>query len=125
MAAPMSGGHARCNLVPRIVTFYDTCESSTQGETMNTTNRLLAALRVPLRSAALVLATLLWGALQPAHAQQAPAATTSTSGLEEIIVTAQKRAQNSQDVGIALSAVTGEDLARLGAVSASDITKAM
>jgi iron complex outermembrane receptor protein len=72
-----------------------------------------------------VLTTLIWGALQPANAQQPPAATTSSVGLEEIIVTAQKRAQNSQDVGIALSAVTGEDLAKLGAVTASDITKTM
>ena len=57
--------------------------------------------------------------------QQAPAATTSRRRLEEIIVTAQKRAQNSQDVGIAMSAVPATDLADLGAVTASDITKAM
>jgi iron complex outermembrane recepter protein len=57
-----------------------------------------------------------------ALAAETPAA---SGGLEEVIVTAQKRAQNSQDVGIALSAVTGDDLAALGAVSASDITKTM
>ncbi len=92
---------------------------------MKTTNRLLASLRVALSSTALVLAMAMLGVGHPANAQQAPAATTSTVGLEEIIVTAQKRAQNSQDVGIALSAVTGDDLANLGAVTASDITKAM
>jgi iron complex outermembrane receptor protein len=48
-----------------------------------------------------------------------------SGGLEEIVVTAQKRAQNSQDVGIAISAVTGDDLNAMGAVSASDITKSM
>ena len=30
--------------------------------------------------------------------------------LEEVVVTAQKRAQNAQDVGISLSAVSGSDL---------------
>ena len=60
-----------------------------------------------------------------ASAQNAPSPTVTTGGLEEIIVTAQKRAQNSQDVGIALSAVTGDDLAALGAVNATDITKTM
>ena len=56
------------------------------------------------------------------HAQIAP----STSGaLEEIVVTAQKREQNSQDIGISLSAITGADLNSLGAATAADITKSM
>ncbi len=46
-------------------------------------------------------------------------------GLEEIVVTAQKREQNSQDVGISLSVVTGTELENLGAVTASDITRTM
>ncbi len=55
------------------------------------------------------------------HAQ-----TTSSSGaLEEIVVTAQKREQNSQDIGISLSAITGTDLNSLGAAAATDITKSM
>lgn len=45
--------------------------------------------------------------------------------LEEIIVTAQKRAQNSQDIGISISAISGADLNSLGAVAATDITKNM
>ena len=89
---------------------------------MNANYRLLA-LRTPQIMAAFMLAALTLGLWQPANSQQSPAATTSSGGLEEIIVTAQKRAQNSQDVGIAISAVTGDDLANLGAVSASDITK--
>ncbi len=45
-------------------------------------------------------------------------AQTSTSGtLEEIVVTAQKREQNSQDIGISLSAITGDDLNALGAAA--------
>lgn len=79
-----------------------------------------------LMIAIVALAVSLAPALAPAaSAQNAPSPTVTTGGLEEIIVTAQKRAQNSQDVGIALSAVTGDDLAALGAVNATDITKTM
>jgi iron complex outermembrane receptor protein len=49
-------------------------------------------------------------AAMPAHAQ-----------IEEIIVTAQKVKQNVQDVPIAISAVTGEAMARAGAKSLEDI----
>ncbi len=55
----------------------------------------------------------------------AQTASTSSGALEEIVVTAQKREQNSQDVGISLSAITGADLIALGAVTATDITKSM
>ena len=73
---------------------------------------------------AMAIGVALAAGMLPALAQQ-PATPAAAGGLEEIIVTAQKRAQNSQDVGIALSAVTGEELAALGAVTASDITKTM
>jgi len=43
--------------------------------------------------------------------------------LEEIIVTAQKRAQNSQDVGISISALSGADLSAVGATLATDVTR--
>jgi iron complex outermembrane receptor protein len=56
-----------------------------------------------------------------ARAQQAA----GSGQLEEIIVTAQKREQNPQDIGISLSAVSGSDLAALGAATATDITKSM
>jgi iron complex outermembrane receptor protein len=92
---------------------------------MNNPNRPLDLLSNRVRWAALCLAVLGAGLGQVATAQQSPAATASGAGLEEIIVTAQKRAQNSQDVGIAISAVSGADLTELGAVTASDITKAM
>ena len=43
--------------------------------------------------------------------------------LEEIIVTAQKREQNLQDVGISVTAFTGEQLDNLGATNTTDITQ--
>ena len=43
-----------------------------------------------------------------------------TNGLEEIIVTAQKRAENIQDVSIAIQAITAEGLVRSGI---SDVTR--
>src|SRR6476660_527215 len=78
-----------------------------RGKTMNASNRRPVSRRVPSVLSVLALAVLTLGSWRFADAQQSPAATTNTVGLEEIIVTAQKRAQNSQDVGIALSAVTG------------------
>src|ERR1700686_5925060 len=74
----------------------------------------------------LILATLA-ACLSPAFmptvgAQQAGA---SSGGLEEVIVTAQRREQNEQEIGISLSAVSGSDLTDLGVVNATDITKAM
>ena len=83
---------------------------------MNNPNRPLALL---------FLAALGLAAVHTAIAQQSSVPATAGAGLEEVIVTAQKRAQNSQDVGIALSAVSGADLTALGAVTASDITKSM
>ena len=43
--------------------------------------------------------------------------------LEEIIVTAQKREQNLQDVGISVTAFSGEQLDNLGATNTIDITQ--
>ncbi len=42
--------------------------------------------------------------------------------LEEIVVTAQKREQNLQDVGIAITAFTGDQLQALGYTSAQEVT---
>ncbi|MYF49823.1 MAG: hypothetical protein F4220_06715, partial [Gammaproteobacteria bacterium] len=41
--------------------------------------------------------------------------------IEEIVVTAQKREQNVQDVGIAISALTGEQMRQLGYGSAQQV----
>ena len=43
--------------------------------------------------------------------------------LEEIVVTAQKREQNIQDVGIAITAFTGDQMATLGVEHSFDIAK--
>jgi iron complex outermembrane receptor protein len=48
-----------------------------------------------------------------------------SGALEEVVVTAQKRAQNAQDVGISLSAISGTDLQTIGAVQATDITRSV
>lgn len=42
--------------------------------------------------------------------------------IDEIVVTAQKREQNVQDVGIAISAVTGEQMRQLGYTNAQQVT---
>ncbi len=44
------------------------------------------------------------------------------SVIEEVVVTAQKREQNVQDVGIAISAVTGEQMRQLGYGNAQQVT---
>jgi iron complex outermembrane recepter protein len=64
---------------------------------------------------------LVLGMLMAASAEAAEESAAS-GGLEEVVVTAQKRAQNAQDVGISLSAVSGADLQTMGAVAATDIT---
>jgi outer membrane receptor protein involved in Fe transport len=67
------------------------------------------------------LAAIFIASAMDSNAQQPAASGT----LEEIVVTAQKREQNSQDIGISLSAISGADLNSLGAVTATDITKSM
>src|SRR5438105_13962752 len=79
------------------------------------------AFRFYLAILAVVALAALAGA--PTARAQQPAAT--SGGLEEVIVTAQKREQNLQEIGISLSAVSGSDLTELGVVNATDITKSM
>ena len=45
------------------------------------------------------------------------------SVLEEIVVTAQKREQNIQDVGIAITAFTGDQMTALGVEQSFDIAR--
>ena len=68
-----------------------------------------------------VTAALAVGAPLSAHAQQAGA----SSGIEEIVVTAQRREENLQDVGIAVTALGGEMLTDLNITMATDITRAV
>ncbi len=55
----------------------------------------------------------------PTQAQATPAR--SDTMLEEVIVTAQKREQNLQDVGVSVTAISGDALRRASMVSSSDI----
>jgi len=72
-----------------------------------------------IRTSRYTLAAIVAATSISVHAQ------TSSGTLEEIVVTAQKREQNSQDIGISLSAITGNDLNAVGAAAATDITKSM
>ena len=57
-------------------------------------------------------------------APAAPAAEDSRSGgVEEIIVTAQKREENINDIGMSIQAATGEQLAELGITDATQLDK--
>lgn len=51
----------------------------------------------------------------------APEAKTSAPVLEEVIVTAQKRSESMQDVPVAVSAISGDDLANTGFRDVSDL----
>ena len=63
----------------------------------------------------------------PAMAQDAgtATATSSNTGLSEIVVTAQRREQNLQDVPVAISAIGGASLRNLGIHDSNDISKAV
>jgi iron complex outermembrane recepter protein len=67
-------------------------------------------------------ACLAWTA--PALAQQAAAAPQDPQrGIEEIVVTAQKREQNLQNVPVAVTAVTADTIAKQRLVAFSDLTR--
>jgi len=69
-----------------------------------------------------VLATVLASAVAaPALAAEADAAGDTGSGLEEIVVTAQKRSENLQDTPIAISVISGEALKERAGVSLLDL----
>ncbi len=72
-----------------------------------------------MRTSCSVIAILAMGMSNAAWAQNTPAvqqadAPSESGQLEDIVVTAQKRAQNLQDVPLAVTAVTGETLAATG-----------
>lgn len=61
----------------------------------------------------------------PVFAQDVPeqAAEEQSGGINDIIVTAQKRAQNLNDVGLSITAASGDQLQSLGVQSAGDLAK--
>ena len=85
------------------------------------------ALRASL--ALYVNAALLAGAPLAAYAQQAPepakAAAPEATGIEEVVVTAQRREQKLQDIGISVTALSSEALSNLNITTATDIVRAV
>jgi iron complex outermembrane receptor protein len=76
----------------------------------------IGATGVAAKSTSLVLfAAALVGFATPSRAQVG-------GGLQEVVVTAERRAENVQDVPVAVSAFTGDDLAGMGVRQAGDIT---
>ena len=57
-----------------------------------------------------------------AAAQSSPEKPGGEVGLEEIVVTAQRRGQNLQDVPIAVTAISGDQVAAMGGASSADLT---
>ena len=58
-------------------------------------------------------------------AQTAGADGADEGGITDIVVTAQRREQNSQDVAVAISAIGGADMRKLGITSSQDIGNAV
>src|SRR5690349_3474040 len=73
--------------------------------------------RISRATAALAPAALLLGVM--------PAPAAQPTVLEEVVVTATKRAESIQDVPIAVSAVTAEDIQKLGASHYADLLNAV
>lgn len=75
--------------------------------------------------ALVVVATLAISATTAAYSQDEDSASQRRQGvLEEVIVTATKRDQSIQDVGIAVTAMTGEQMEALGFTSAQQVAAA-
>jgi iron complex outermembrane receptor protein len=82
-----------------------------------------------VRKFVLLATTSLVFAASPAFAQEAPAsadapATEDTGGLEDIVVTAQKRSQNMQNVPVAITALSAESIENQRIADFSDLTRA-
>ena len=76
-----------------------------------------ALLLAGLPIAALAFAT------SPALAQEAASTETQASDSDEILVTAQRRSQSKQDVGISIAAFAGEELRALNVQSSTDVAR--
>lgn len=77
---------------------------------------------------AILAAGAAWAVLGFAQAQAQEADTGSTAsrnGIEEIIVTAQRKEQNLQDVGVAIDAISAAGLASQGVANATDLSRAV
>src|SRR5579863_6509495 len=63
------------------------------------------------------------GAVAAADQSAASEASTPTAGLQEVVVTAQRRSENVQDVPIAIQAFTGDTLKELNVTSFDDLLR--
>lgn len=59
----------------------------------------------------------------PVQAQTADEGAQGSTGLDEIVVTAQRREESAQKAAVAIDAVTGSDLLQQGIAKAEDLTK--
>ena len=86
---------------------------------MNKTNdnRILPSRKIALLAASSMCSVLALGSPAFAQNEQAP----STSGIEDIVVTAQKREESLQKTPISIVAFTGEDLAKNGINEITDL----
>jgi iron complex outermembrane receptor protein len=84
---------------------------------------LAGSILVPAVSAAAAAASSDAAADAAAAAPAEEAPSESAGGLQEIVVTAQKRSQAINDVGMAITAVSGEQLRDLGVRTVGDLTK--
>jgi iron complex outermembrane recepter protein len=83
-------------------------------------------IRIALLAAASTMATAAMAQPAPAGAvQQGPGAAANDGGIEEIVVTAQRRAENLQETPVAVTALSGEDLGSLQIERTQDIAKAV
>jgi iron complex outermembrane receptor protein len=77
------------------------------------------SLRMGNTMAGSMIAAAAWSAVSPAYAQDEPA----SSGLEEVVVTAQKRAESLQDVPLSIQALGTQKLEQLNVQSFNDFAK--
>ena len=83
--------------------------------------RRVSVIRSLLSSACVV--SLTFGA--PAWAQQSEVDEAEKSSIDEIVVTAQKRAENAQDVPIAITALNADDIASTGSTNTENLRVAV
>jgi len=84
-------------------------------------------MKIPFNKSALVSALVLAGASSSplVLAQDEPKSKVTSLMLEEVVVTAQKREEDSQDVPIAITALSETDLERRGVLNAGDLITTM
>src|SRR4051812_18210909 len=88
-------------------------------------NSFRTSVKQSFLSSAAAIAVAGFAVVTPAQAQEAPQAAADDSGLEEIVVTAQRRSENLQSVPISVTAITAKNLAATGLNSTLTLTQAV